>query len=78
MNADKVGNAIYATIKRIAENPFYYQECKYILTKTKMYRQAICLSWFIIYKVTGNEIVILGVLPQANHPSKFKSLRKVK
>lgn len=78
LNADKVGEAIYATIKRIAENPLYYQECKYMLTKAKMYRQAICLSWFIIYKITATEVIILGVLPQANHPSKFKALRKVK
>src|SRR5690348_9827868 len=62
MNAIKVGDAIFKAIDKIRENPFVYKECEAIPTKTKMYRQAVCLSWLIIYKVMKNEIRVLGII----------------
>lgn len=78
LNAVKVTNSIYAAIDRIGENPFAFKECKEIPTKTKMYRQAVSLSWLIIYKITTTEIIILGVSHGARSPSEIKTLRKVK
>src|SRR4051794_30727887 len=62
LNAIKVGNAIFEVIGKIKENPFAYKECEAIQTKTRMYRQAVCMSWLIIYKIMKNEIHILGII----------------
>jgi plasmid stabilization system protein ParE len=78
LNAIKVGDAIFTTIDKIAANPYAFKECEEIPTKTKMYRRASCLSWTIIYKISGIEIVILGIIHKARRPSRVKALRKVK
>ena len=78
LNAIKVGETIFTSIERIENNPFVYKECEQLTTKTKIYRQASCLSWLIIYKITATEIVILGVIHGARNPSKIKKFRKLK
>jgi plasmid stabilization system protein ParE len=55
LNAIKVADALFEAIDRIGRTPFAFKECPYIQTKTKLYRQAVCLSWLIIYKVTATE-----------------------
>jgi len=78
MNAIKLGDAIFAMFDKIADHPFAFKECEQLPTKTKMYRQASCYSWYIIYKVLATEIVILGIIHQSRKPAKLKALRKVK
>ena len=77
-NAVKVADAIFETIDKIGQNPFAYKECEHIPIRTKMYRQAVCLSWLIIYKITNTEIIILGIIHGARKPSKICKLRKLK
>jgi len=78
LNAIKVGDAIFDTIEKIRKNPFAYKECEVIPTKTKMYRQAVCMSWVIIYKMMKNEIHVLGIIHGARRPAVIKKLRKIK
>lgn len=78
LNAIKVGDAILETFDRIAVNPFAFRECEELITKTKMYRRAVCYSWSIIYKISGNAILILGIIHQSRRPAAFKKLRKIK
>ncbi len=78
LNAIKVGETIFTFIERIENNPFVYKECEQLTTKTKIYRQAACLSWLIIYKITATEIFILGIIHGARNPSKIKKFRKLK
>lgn len=78
LNAIKLGDAIFRTIDRIGLNPFAFKECEELLTKSKIYRRAVCSSWIIVYKITGNEILILGIIHSSRRPSKLKALRKVK
>ncbi|RZJ20538.1 MAG: type II toxin-antitoxin system RelE/ParE family toxin [Acinetobacter sp.] len=75
LNAIKVSEAIEKAIDKIALNPFAYKECEHLPTKTKIYRQAVCLSWLIIYKLTVNEIVVLGVIHTSRRPARIKKLR---
>src|ERR1700712_5122998 len=60
LNAIKVGDSIFETINRIANDPFAFKECEEIPTTTKMYRRALCLAWSIIYRIKESEIVIPG------------------
>jgi plasmid stabilization system protein ParE len=78
LNAIKVGDAIFDTIDKIRKNPFVYKECEAIPTKTKLYRQAVCMSWLIIYKIMKNEIRVLGIIHGARKPAVIKKLKKVK
>jgi plasmid stabilization system protein ParE len=77
LNAIKAGDTIFETIDRIGQNPLAFKECQEIPTKTKIYRQASCFSWRIIYKVTSTEIVILGIIHGARKPSAIRKLKKV-
>jgi len=78
VNALKVGNSIFAIFDKIALNPFSFKECEQLPTKTKIYRQARCRSWYIIYKILANEIVILGLIHQSRKPAGIRALRKIK
>jgi plasmid stabilization system protein ParE len=76
--AIKVGDKIFQTIDRIEKNPLAFRECKEIPTKNKIYRQAVCMSWLIIYKVKASRIVILGIIHSSRKPSRIRSLSKIK
>ncbi len=77
LNAIKVAEAIFETIKKIGLNPLAYKECGQIPTKTKIYRQAKCFSWIIIFKILKAEILILGVIHGARNPKNIQKLRKI-
>ncbi len=78
LTAIRVGDKIFHTIDRIEKNPLAFRECWEIPTKTKIYRQAVCMSWLIIYKVKASQIIILGIIHSSRRPSRIRSLRKVK
>ena len=77
-NRHPVGDKIFQTIDRIEKNPLAFRECWEIPTKTKVYRQAVCMSWLIIYRVKGAQIVILGIIHSSRKPSRIRSLKKIK
>ena len=78
LNAIKVTEAIFETVKKIGQKPFAYKECGQIPTKTKIYRQAKCLSWIIVFKILKAEILLLGVIHGARNPKKLRKLRRIK
>ena len=78
LNAIKVGDAFFTLFDRIEKNPFAFKECPELLTSSKIYRQAVCHSWLVIYKITLTEIIILGIIHGSRKPSKLKFLLKVK
>jgi len=77
VNAIKVGDAILGTIHRIEKTPLAFRECEHLITKSKIYRRAVCLSWLIIYKIIGYEITILGIIHISRKPAAIKKLKKV-
>jgi len=78
LTAIRLGDKIFQTIDRIELNPLAFRECWEIPTKTKIYRQAVCMSWLIIFKVKASQIVILGIIHSSRKPSMIRSLRKIK
>jgi len=78
LNAIGVGDEVFRIIDRIKKSPFAFRECEEIPTVNKIYRQAVCLCWLIIYKIKPTEIVILGIIHGHRRPTRIKSLRKVK
>lgn len=78
LNAVKVGDAIFEVIDSVQKNPTAFKECDLIPTKSRMYRQALCLSWYIIYRIVATEIIILGIIHTSRKPSKRRALKKIK
>lgn len=78
LNAIRVGDKLFATIEWIGQNPLVLRECEEIPTKTKIYRKAVCMSWLIIYKIKGAEIIVLGIIHGSRRASRLKELRKIK
>jgi plasmid stabilization system protein ParE len=76
LNAVLVGDKIFNTIFRIGKNPFAFRECPEIPTKNKIYRQAVCLSWLVIYKIDSLEIRILGIIHSGRKKSRIRNLKK--
>ncbi|MDR0794036.1 MAG: type II toxin-antitoxin system RelE/ParE family toxin [Chitinophagaceae bacterium] len=78
LNAIRVGDAIFKTISKISERPYAFKECEAIPTSSKMYRQASCFNWLVIYKIENSFIIVLGVIHASRKPSKIKALKKIK
>ncbi len=77
-NAIIVGNAFFELFDRIKQTPFAFKECIELPTKTKKYRQAVCHSWLVIYKITTTEIIIIGIIHGSRKPFKIRALKKLK
>jgi plasmid stabilization system protein ParE len=78
LNAIKIGDAIFNTIRRIGLNPFAFRECPGLETKTKMYRKAGCKSWLIIYRIERMNIIVLGVIHGSRNSNHIKSMKLIK
>lgn len=78
MNAIRAGNAIDATIQRIAQTPTAFREFAEIPTVSKIYRRAVCLSWSIVFRIKNAEVLILGIIHTASRSSRLKALRKIR
>jgi len=55
----------YENIERIVNNLgseyFMYPECRFLMTKSRMYRNIILESYLIIYRITKSRIEVLRV-----------------
>jgi plasmid stabilization system protein ParE len=78
VNALIVGDSIFEIIERIKVHPLAFRECAELPTVTKKYRRAVCKSWQIIYKITGKDILVLGIYHSSRKPSGIKTLRSIK
>lgn len=78
LTAIRVGDKIFQSIDRIEKNPLAFRGCREIPTKAKIYRQAVCMSWIIIFKVKSYKIVILGIVHSSRKPSRIRSLKNIK
>ena len=76
LNAIKIGNSFFRKIETTGNNPFVFRECESLKTKEKLYREAACHKWSIIYKIQLNQILILAIIHQSRNPSKLKKLIK--
>ncbi len=73
----------YKAIDRLVNNLEYeycmYPECRFLTTKSKIYRNIILESYLIIYRITKLEIEVLRVLhTSVCTASQLKIVRKIK
>jgi plasmid stabilization system protein ParE len=74
--AEKFRIEFYETVKTVHPNPYIYPECRFLPTKTQMYRNIIWGNYLIVYKIKSKTIEILSLFHTKPKPSKVKRLRK--
>ncbi|MDR1764175.1 MAG: type II toxin-antitoxin system RelE/ParE family toxin [Dysgonamonadaceae bacterium] len=52
-----------------------YPECRYLATKSRMYRNIILDSHIIIYRITSERIEVLDILHSKSSISKIRNVR---
>lgn len=75
--AKKYEDEIWHLIDGLSHNYVLFPECRYLPTKSKMYRWIILESHLIIYRITDTQIQVLRMLHSKRSISKIKASRKV-
>jgi toxin ParE1/3/4 len=68
-------------IYRVECLSFQYElhpECRFIPTKSKLYRNIIIGSYLIIYRITKERIEVLKIMSSRTSVSKIRASRKIK
>jgi plasmid stabilization system protein ParE len=55
-----------------------YPECRYLATKSRMYRNIILDAHLVIYRITDERIKVLDILHSASSISKTRKTRNVR
>jgi len=65
-------------VDSILPNPYIYPECRFLPTKTQIYRNIVWGNYLIIYKIKKNSIEVLSVFHTKQKPAKIKLVKKKK
>ncbi len=65
-------------IEQLSANYLLYPECRYLVTKSKMYRNLIFGSYIVVYRIKLQQIEVLNVLHSSRSISSIKATRKIK
>lgn len=76
--AEKYENEIWKLVESLSYNYSLFPECRYLITKSKMYRWIILDSHLIIYRIVKEEIQVLRILHTRRSIAKIKASRSVK
>jgi len=76
--AEKLRIGFNKEILKILPNPYIYPECRFLLTKTQIYRNIVWGNYLIIYKIKKDCIEVLSVFHTKQKPAKVKLVRKRK
>src|ERR1035437_5048472 len=76
--AAKLKTGFISKVDSILPNPYIYPECRFLPTKTQIYRNVIWGNYLIIYKIKSEVIEVLSLFHTKQKPSKIKLKRKRK
>lgn len=65
-------------IEQLSVNYLLNPECRYLATKSKIYRNLIHGSYIVIYRINFRRIEVLNILHSSRSVSSIKSSRKIK
>ncbi|MDB5144762.1 MAG: hypothetical protein JWQ66_3475 [Mucilaginibacter sp.] len=65
-------------IEQLSVNYLLHPECRYLVTKSKMYRNLIHGSYVVVYRISLRGIEVLNVLHSSRSISSIKASRKIK
>jgi plasmid stabilization system protein ParE len=76
--ADKYENFIWRTVFKLNLDYEMYPECRYIPTKSRMYRNIIIESHLIIYRITTKQIEVLKAINSRMSITKIRGARNIR
>ena len=65
-------------IEGLSASYLRHPECRYLATKSKMYRNLIHGSYLVIYRVTPDRVEVLNIVHSSRSISHIKESRKIK
>jgi plasmid stabilization system protein ParE len=65
-------------VDSILPNPYIYPECRFLPTKTQIYRNIVWDNYLIIYKIKKDAVEVLSVFHTKQKPAKIRLVRKKK
>jgi toxin ParE1/3/4 len=68
---------LFIKIAQLSTRYDLYPECRYLITKTKIYRNLIFGSYLVIYRITATKIQVLNVLHSSRSIATIKASKKV-
>lgn len=75
-NAQKFRVEFLSSVNKVAEHPDAYPPEKDLNNKIILYRFILVMKkWKLIYKVTKNIIIFVGIVHTSRHPNEIKKLR---
>lgn len=69
---------IYNRIYQLTTDFFLHPICRFIPTKTGMYRNLIHSKYLVLYRVTAERVEVLNIIHSSRKPSRIKTMRKIK
>ncbi len=62
-------------VDSILPNPYIYPECRFLPTKTQLYRNIVWGNYLIIYKIKKNSVVVLSLFHTKQKPVKIRMVK---
>lgn len=76
--AIKYENLIYEEVKQLSYRYLIHPECRYLPTKSKMYRSIMLPAHFILYRITDTRIEVLDIISYRESISHIRNRRHIK
>ncbi len=75
--AERYNRQIEKAIETLSNFYMVYPECRYLVTKSRKYRNIILDAHLIIYRVTEERIEVLDIIHAASSIQKIRGVRKI-
>ena len=76
--AERYNRKIEEAIESLPDFYYAYPECRYLATKSRMYRNIILDAHLIIYRITSRRIEVLDIVHSASSIRKIRSSRNIR
>ena len=76
--ADSFYDSFFEVIENIQPNYLSFPECRFLITKNKIYRNIVWGNFLIVFKIKKKKIEVLCLFHTKQNPKKLKVARKVK
>ena len=78
LQALKYENLIYEEIELLPSRYLIHPECRFLPTKSKMYRTIMLPAHFILYRMTSKRIEVLDIISYRESISHIRNRRNIK
>jgi len=77
LQAGRYGQKMRKSLDTLSDFYLAYPECRYLATKSRMYRNIILDAHLIIYRIKNERIEVLDIIHSASSIRKIRDVRKI-